>query len=150
MQVDDNATGDQVNLLINQPDLPRDDEARENILNDLEMAVEEVLDDHDVDPLMINAIGGHTYSSIEADCPQCGGPLKLIEPRLDPTNGANATASCDCGWYGDAIYRLIDLHEKEPLNSEYDKEDHDDLSEDLLYDGSSVRRHNIRPQYCPY
>jgi hypothetical protein len=35
--------------------------------------------------------------SVESDCPQCGDRLKLIEPTLNHSNGAFATASCTCG-----------------------------------------------------
>lgn len=57
---------------------------------------------------------GPLYASVPADCPDCDSRLEIDRPHLDSENGAIAHARCpdeDCGWNGDAQYRLIDLLE---------------------------------------
>lgn len=143
-------TGDQLSICINRPGMPDDEERRENLLHDVEMAVEAVLNEYDLDPTFQKTIDGHVYASVEDDCPVCGERLQLIEPTLDSSNGAFATASCECGWYGEAVYRLIDLHEIQS-GFEDDAEMNDsNESEALIEDNSCVRRYAIRPQYTPY
>ena len=46
MQDNTSTTGDHVSLLIEQPDLPNDEQRRDAFLNDLETAVEAVLANH--------------------------------------------------------------------------------------------------------
>jgi hypothetical protein len=115
----------------------------------LTAAVENVLDDHGLTADRVKPIPGHTYASIRPDCPQCGDPLRLIEPTLGPNNGVLATASCECGWRGDANYRLIDLEET------YSPTSGDDTAEStpaatIFEDSSCVRLYDIRPVYTPY
>lgn len=150
MQDDTSTTGDHVSLLIEQPDLPDDDQQRDALLDDLETAVETVLADHGLNADHLRTFGGHTYASIETDCPQCGDRLKLIEPTLGPNNGAFATASCECGWRGDAIYRLIDLHETRSRTAGDEAQPNSETTEDLFDESSSVRLHDIQPLYTPY
>jgi len=69
MQPDCSTTGDHVNLLIEQPDLPDDEQRRDALLDDLEAAVGEVLADHGLNVDSLRTFGGHTYTSIESDCP---------------------------------------------------------------------------------
>jgi hypothetical protein len=144
MQDNTSTTGDHVSLLIEQPDLPDDEQQCEALLNDVETAVEAVLADHDLDAARLRTVHGHTYASIEADCPLCGDRLKLIEPRLEYTNGASARATCECGWRGNAIYRLVDLHENQSRTGV------DEGTVDILEESSSVRLHDIQPMYTPY
>lgn len=75
--------------------------------------------------------------------------LKLIEARLGPDNCAYGTASCECGWGGDAIYRLIDLHETYTPTEDDDPTDTDHVS-NIWNDGSVVRLADIRAVYAPY
>ena len=91
-RVQDNisTTGDHVSLLIEQPDLPDDEQRRDAFLNDLETVVEAVPTDHGLDAAHLRTVGGHTYASIESDCPLCGDRLQLIEPTLDASNAAFA------------------------------------------------------------
>jgi hypothetical protein len=150
MLFDTSTTGDHVTLLINQPDLPADDQQREAFLTDLEAAVETVLADHGLDADRLRTFGGHTYTSIEADCPECGDRLHLIEPTLGPNNGAFATASCECGWHGEANYRLIDLEEIRSGTKDDETTPDSNTSVDILEESSSVRLHGIQPIYTPY
>ena len=150
MPHNNSATGNHVSLLIDQLDIPDDEQQRTALLDDLETAVEEVLDDHGRDADSLRTFGGHTYTSIDADCPQCGNQLKLIEPTLDTSNGAFATASCSCGWHGDAIYRLIDLHETQSRTASDEGTPDSKNTVDILNESSSVRLHDIQPMYTPY
>lgn len=150
MQHDTSTTGDHVSLLIDRPNLPEDEQRRETLLQDLETAVEAVLDDHGLDADHLQTFDGHTYASIETDCPQCNDRLTLIEPTLGPNNGAFATASCGCGWRGDAVYRLIDLHEKQPRTAGDDTATDSEEPVAILEESSSVRLYEIKPSYTPY
>jgi hypothetical protein len=150
MQYDTPTTGDHISLLIDQLDLPDDDQQRGALLDDLETAVEAVLADHGLDADYLRTFDGHTYASIQDLCPQCGDRLKLIEPRLEYTNGASARATCECGWRGDAVYRLIDLHERQSPTSDDDATPDSETTLDILEESSSVRLHDIKPMYTPY
>ncbi|MFC6720234.1 hypothetical protein [Halobacteriaceae bacterium SHR40] len=150
MQHDSSTTGDHVSLLIDQPALPDDEPRRETLLADLEAAVEAVLADHGLHADALRTFGGHTYTSIDADCPQCGDRLPLIEPTLDASNGAVATAACECGWRGDAIYRLIDFHETPSQATADGSLPDEETPVDILEESSSVRLDDIKPTYTPY
>jgi len=150
MQDITSTTGDHVSLFIEQPDLPDDEQQREALLDDVETAVEAVLADHGLNANQLRTVDGHTYASIETDCPRCGDQLKLIEPRLEYTNGASARATCECGWRGDAVYRLIDLHETQPRTTGDDVTPDSEATADILEESSSVRLHDIQPMYTPY
>lgn len=143
-------TEDHVSLFIERLDLPDDDQRRDDFLEDLEVAVEAVLADYGLDADYLSTFGGHTYTSIKADCPLCGDRLKLIEPTLDTSNGALATASCECGWRGDAVYRLIDLRETQADPSDNALTTDDRSIADVLDETSSVRMYDIQPTYAPY
>lgn len=134
-------TGDQLTLFIRDCDLPETEEKREKVAAELETALFEVLAEHDIAADRATLIDGHTYSSVQATCPACGDPLRLIEPALDAENGAVASASCPCGWRGEAVYRLIDFREHLEGMSSF---------EAALEDNSSVRLGDIQPMYTPY
>lgn len=112
--------------------LPSDDSARETLLNDLE----ETLDEHDVKPERVKVHDGHVYAqtNIHTLCPECGERLHIYEIRAGPENGADAQARCDCGWFGRAVYRLIDLEEKT----------------ESLREGSCVAEKDLNVIYTPY
>jgi hypothetical protein len=152
MRYDSLTTGDHVSVLVNQVDLPDDDDQRKALLDELETAVEAVLAEYELTADRLKTISGHTYTSIESDCPQCGDRLKLIEPTLDHRNGAFATASCTCGWRGDAIYRLIDFNENQSGSQPTDADTSTDSEStaDYLEQTSSVRSYDIQPDYSPY
>ncbi|QLH83835.1 hypothetical protein [Halosimplex pelagicum] len=150
MQSDSARTGDHATLLIQQLGLPEDDDHRDALLEDLETAVKTVLADHGLDADRVKAIGGHTYTSISPDCPECGDRLRLIEPTLGPNNGAFATASCECGWRGDANYRLIDLEDTHLQASDDEDAAGSETAAAILEETSSVRLHDVEPMYTPY
>lgn len=134
-------TGDRLNVHIEAADLP-EDEALANLAVELGAAIRDVLAAHEIDPDSLRCINGHAYATIPAQCPVCDDRLELTGFTLDASNGGHATARCECGWSGDAIYRLIDLQE------------HRDLTEgELIVDPeqvSSVHLHDVNPQYTPY
>lgn len=150
MQFDTKTKGDHVNIAIRDPGLPADEETRESLLHELELAVAVVLDEYGLDDDSINVVGGHTYAAINADCPQCGGSVEMIEPTLDHSNGAFASASCECGWHGDAIYRLIDFHEVESKQLDDEAVDEQDSTETYFEYIGCLERYNLRPHYTPY
>lgn len=150
MQYDIATTGDHVSLQIKRPDLPDDEQQREAILDDLETAVKTVLAEHGLNDDGLRTVDGHTYASIKTNCPLCSDRLQLIEPSLGPNNGAFATALCECGWSGDAIYRLIDLHERHSRPAD-DCADSGSGDPDTESDeSSSVRLYDLQPRYLPY
>lgn len=150
MKFDTSTVGEQVSILLQQLDLPTAEPNREELLNDLELAVEAVLAEHGLAADRVKTIGGHTYASIDADCPECRERLRVIEPFLDASNGAFATASCDCGWRGEAVYRLIDLREPQSEHADDASSEDSEATEAGFEDVSNVRQTNIQPQYYPY
>ena len=135
-------TGDQLNIFINGCSFPAEKEDRETVAAELEAAVIEVLAEHGHSPDHMQIIDGHTYSSIQDVCPDCGDGLRLTEFNLDTENGGFARASCPCGWRGQAIYRLIDLQNP--------TEGSRSIEEELFEERSSVRLAGIEPFYTPY
>ena len=142
MRHDNSATGRLLTLQLEEVAVPTDETERNQFLDDLETALEAVLAEHDLDADRLRAIGGHSYSAIDDRCPVCSSELKLIEPSLDPHNGAYARASCDCGWFGEAVYRLIDLHDP--------KSGSDESEAAICNENSSVSLYDLDPRYYPY
>lgn len=93
--------------------LPADRERRGTIVDAIGEHLGSVLLEHyDVSPRSIQGHTGYRYQQVADDCPACGTRLKLTRGYLDAENGAQATAECpaaECGWSGQAIYRLVDL-----------------------------------------
>jgi len=93
--------------------LPADRERRQTIVDALgERLGSVLLENYDVSPRSIQGYTGHRYHQVGDDCPACGTRLELTRGYLDAENGAQATADCpnsECGWSGQAIYRLVDL-----------------------------------------
>lgn len=146
MSYNGSTAGGHVNIQLRSPGLPDDEQARNKVLDELATAVETVLAEHGVGEDCLRIFDGHIYSMVSDDCPVCGDQLKLIEPELDSSNGAQANASCECGWYGTATYRLIDLTEKIS-----DQDLGSDCEESPVFDCEScVRLHGITPSYTPY
>ncbi len=142
MRYDNSATGRQLTLQLEEVAVPTDETDRDQFLDDLETALEAVLTEHDLEADRLRAIGGHSYSAIDDRCPACEDDLKLIDPALDPHNGAYARASCDCGWSGEAVYRLIDLHE--PTSGS------DESETTIFSESSSVSLYDLDPRYYAY
>lgn len=150
MRYDKSAAGRQLTLLIEEFELPTDETERDLFLKDLESALKAVLTEHNLDADRLRAIAGHSYSAIDDRCPVCGNKLKLIEPALDPQNGAHARASCECGWSGEAVYRLIDLHESTSGGDDHSSVDNGESGTAIFNETSSVSRYDLEPRYYPY
>lgn len=146
MRYDNSDTGSRLNIFIEGLELPADEEKREELFQELEAGIESLLADEGFTADDITSIDGHSYATIRDRCPQCSKQLKLIEPELDTANGAFARATCECGWYGDAVYRLIDFHKRQSGTNDDDA----DHSGSLLDITSSVEQNDIEPQYYPY
>ncbi|GAB7020281.1 hypothetical protein [Halostagnicola bangensis] len=150
MRYDKSATGCQLTLQLEEVAVPTDEADHEQFLDDLETALEAVLTEHGLDADHLRAIGGHSYSAIDDRCPVCSSELKLIEPALDPYNGAHARASCECGWSGEAVYRLIDLHEPTSGSDERSVVDNAESGTEVFDENSSVSLYDLEPKYYPY
>ncbi len=150
MRYENSAAGRQLTLLLEGVAVPTDETEREQFLDDLETALESVFIEHDLDTERLRAIGGHTYSAIDDRCPVCGDDLKLIEPSLDPHNGAHARATCECGWFGEAVYRLIDLHESTAGSGDHSATNDGESGTALFDENSSVSLYDLDLRYYPY
>ncbi|MFB1066723.1 hypothetical protein CP556_14625 [Natrinema sp. CBA1119] len=142
MRSSNSPSGDRLTIHIEGSDLPNDEEARANLAIELGDAIRDVLSTEGINPDDLRCINGHAYAAIPDECPVCHDKLELTEVSLDTSNGAHATARCDCGWYGNAIYRLIDLHEHS-----------EETGTEFVVDPeqvSSVHLHDVDPQYTPY
>ena len=149
MRYDNSATGRRLTLLLEGLEVPTDETERDQFLEDLDTALQTVLTEHGLDADHLRAIGGHTYAAIDHRCPACRADLKLIEPSLDTYNGAHARARCECGWSGDAVYRLIDLHETTPSSNDLSVADNGKPA--TISDvNSSVNLYDLDPSYYPY
>lgn len=149
MRYENSAAGRQLSILISELDLPTDEAERDRLLEELQTAIETVLGNYGRDPNRSKTIDGHAYSAIEDECPECRKDLKLIGAALDSSNGASARASCECGWSGEAIYRLIDLYESRS-SDEAESGAIEPNSDRSFSDTSSVKKHGIEPRYYPY
>lgn len=99
-----------VTITIEDCPLPLAEDDRGEALEDLEDAIGGFLHGH-MEPASITTTTGYRYAEIEDSCPFCGRDLELCEYTYTH-NGASAEANCpdpDCGWRGNAIYRLTDL-----------------------------------------
>lgn len=150
MRYENSAAGRQLTLLVNGLEVPVDETERERFLDDIENAVQSVLTEHDLDVERLRAIGGHSYSAIEDRCPICADDLVLVEPTLDSCNGVHARASCECGWFGEAVYRLIDLHETTTGGDDQNAIDDCESVSALFEENSSVSLYDLDLRYYPY
>lgn len=138
-----NDTEANLSIIAEDVDVPDSEDESEKLLQDVEAAVKEVLTEYGLEPSFLLVNDGHVYSQIKDTCPQCNKHIKLLEPELCSEGRATAHASCDCGWYGRAIYRLIDYHE--------DVSDQDINMDKYLFDQAScVRLYGIDPLYTRY
>lgn len=117
------------------------DDQTEQFLDDVIAAVRAVQEAYDQDPGNYTVFDGHlrTQTNPHVKCPECREQLRLRGLRLDDENGANAMAYCRCGWKGLALYRLVDLKEKQPGSDQHGA---DDISH--------VSDRGMRVQYIPY
>jgi hypothetical protein len=100
-------------IMVRDCDLTDDESKKSQILEDMREALSDILTEYDVEEDSLVTYDGHIYAqtNIHVHCPDCRERLKLRGLRLGPENGADAMASCSCGWSGRAVYRLIDLEE---------------------------------------
>lgn len=107
---DTDAIEKRATITIENCPLPLAEDDREEVLEDLEDAIGGLLHGY-MEPASITTTTGYRYAEIEDGCPFCGSELELREYTYTH-NGASAEANCsdpDCGWRGNAIYRLTDL-----------------------------------------
>jgi hypothetical protein len=132
-------------IMIRDCNLTDDESKKSQILEDMREALSEILTEYDVaeedeDSLVMYDGNIYAQTNVHVHCPDCQNPLKLRELRLGPENGADAVASCSCGWSGRAVYRLIDLEEET-----------EDVSEDGITERRSCVAHRgMRVSYTPY
>lgn len=126
-------------ITIDAVDLPVAEDARQTVLDEIGEHVSNHLSEQsglDIMDAEMTVATGYWYATVPADCPHCGTEVDLRSIHLDDTNGAFANAVChneNCGWSGDAVYRLIDLEESQGDTFE-----------------SSVLTGDITPSYHPY
>jgi len=122
-------------------DLPDDGKLKEELMQDLAKTFAE----YGVSPDHIKLFDGDMYAqtNVHTQCPECRERLKFGSFELGPENGARAGAVCSCGWSGDAIYRLIDLHE-----DDVDEETKNNRTE--LEPESCVANNILDVIYTPY
>lgn len=135
-------TRDRIGIHVEASELPEDDEALAALAIELGTAIREVLEARGIEPDDLRCTNGHSYAAIPDRCPVCDKHLELTEFSLDASNGGHASARCDCGWTGDAIYRLIDLHERRETSDTEFLVDPEKVS--------SVHLHDVEPRYVPY
>jgi hypothetical protein len=131
-------------IMVRDCDLTDDESKKSRILEDMREALSDVLTEYDVEEEeeALVMYDGHIYAQTNdhVHCPDCQNPLELREVQLGPENGADALASCSCGWSGRAVYRLIDLEEET-----------EDGSEDGFTEmRSCVAHREMRVSYSPY
>lgn len=103
-----------VSLAITDLDLPDADEQREDLLEDLTETLTTLLTtEFDQPKADVEARLGHWYATVSPTCPDCGEPLDIQGVHLGESEEAFAVARCtdECGWTGDAVFKLIDLDE---------------------------------------
>lgn len=120
--------------------LPDVDENREQLLEDINAALAQVLSEYQAIPDRIRIFDGDVYSSVDDRCPECGKQLRLRRVEPDTSNGATAPASCECGWNGDVVYRIIDIVENL----------HENPMRVFYHPDSVVEMYDIDPLYVPH
>lgn len=133
---------DPLTLMVEDCELPSDEQERERVLNELESVLANTLPDYDESEETLRIFDGDFYAqtNMHVNCPDCRERLTLEEFRLGPENGAAALAYCSCGWSGRAVYRLIDLH----------KDVDNDDDRDPIDPYSCVSEDNMLVTYTPY
>jgi hypothetical protein len=129
-----------LNVILKDCQLPEDDDERRKVAEDVEKAVQSVLDQYGIDARDPEIIDGHTFTKVDDRCPICKEELELIEFEAGSGSRGHASANCPgCDWNGRAEYRLIDLHNP-------------DVAHQPLFgeETSGVRIHDLRLLYVPY
>lgn len=134
-----NTTAYRITVTVESAKLPVDEDARNALLTEFRSRVSHLCDGlrgTDADLADIDVRTDYRYAKVPATCPLCSEQLDLQSIHLDTENGAFASAVCSsgqCGWSGDAVYRIIDLEGSESDAFE-----------------SSVLTGDIMPNYRPY
>jgi hypothetical protein len=105
-------------------------------------ALSDILTEYDVEEDSLVTYDRHIYAqtNIHVHCPDRRERLKLRGLRLGPENGADAIASCSCGWSGRAVYRLIYLEE----------DTENGCDDEITQRRSCVAHREMRVFYTPY
>jgi len=153
MEFVNSTTNNHISLQVSNVKLPNDSEEREHLLQEINEAVKQVLAANSIEDPRPSAYSGHTYAQIPFRCPFCDEVegFRLFNPELGPENAARATAYCDCGWYGEAQYRLIDFVEEGiDHGEEHSPPSDDEITVEDYFPPSCVKWYGIRPEYVPY
>ncbi|WP_135827281.1 hypothetical protein [Halorussus ruber] len=108
----DDASLARLTIAVTNANLPEDEAEQQALCESLETAVGTVLNETLGDSTAdIEAMLGHTYTSVSPICPACDSALTLDGIHLGEDANAYAVAGCsaDCGWTGDGVYKLVDL-----------------------------------------
>lgn len=108
----DEPAGRRITLTITGADLPDNEDDLQPLLEGLEEAASTVLTDAIGESnLDIESWLGHFYATVRPTCPDCGRLLDLQSIYLGEGGDAYSLAICsaDCGWSGDAMFKVIDL-----------------------------------------
>ncbi|WP_128478931.1 hypothetical protein [Halorussus pelagicus] len=108
----DDASLARLTIAVTNANLPDDEAKQQALCESLETAVGTVLNETLGDATEdIEAMLGHTYTSVRPICPACDSALTLDGIHLGEGADAYAVAGCsaDCGWTGDGVFTLVDL-----------------------------------------
>jgi hypothetical protein len=128
---------------------------KEDLIADIQEAVQNVLKEHEIDPDHMDTYIGDVFTetNVHIKCTDCYDHLELTELYPGPENEAYATVNCSCGWFGTAVYRLIDLHDDsveetttDNLQTRLDPE----LAVEVENTKSTVSKGDFRAKYIPY
>jgi len=119
--------------------LPEDPETKKRTLKALKTAIANACIDFDIHPDSVAVYDGPIYSQVDLTCPDCRGSLTLRDFQPGPSNDADATAECHCGFSGRAVYRVIDIERNT-----------DTSTADAMFDTGSCAVDGLPVQYTPY
>jgi hypothetical protein len=108
----DDASLARLTITVTNATLPEDEAEQQALCQSLETAVDTVLNETLGDSTPDSeAILGDTYTSVSPICPRCDTALTLDGIHLGEGADAYAVARCsaNCGWTGDAVFKLVDL-----------------------------------------
>ncbi|WP_135823810.1 hypothetical protein [Halorussus ruber] len=108
----DDASLARLTIAVTNTNLPENEAEQQARYQSLEAAVGTVLNETLGETTTdIEAMLGHTYTSVSPVCPACDSALTLDGIHLGEGADAHAVARCsaDCGWTGDGVFKLVDL-----------------------------------------
>jgi len=132
-------TNDHLLIKTRNSTLPEDSETKKQALQAIKTAIANACIDFDIHPDSVTVYDGPIYSQVDLSCPDCRGSLTLRNFQPGRSNGADATAECQCGFSGRAVYRVIDIERNTDVST----------AEAMLNTGSSVAD-GVPVQYTPY